>query len=44
MVQVEVEEVLEEQKVELLEESGVQRKELVEQGQSVQRSQSSTRA
>ena len=44
MVQVEVEEVLEEQKVELLEESGVQRKGLVEQGQSVQRSQSSTRA
>ena len=44
MVQVEVEGVLVERKVELLEESRVQRKGLVEQGQNVQRSQSSTRA
>jgi len=42
MVQAEVEGVLVEQKVELLEESEVQRKGLVEQGQSVQGSQSST--
>ena len=42
MVQVEVEGVLAERKVELLEESRVQRKGLVEQGQNIQRSQSST--
>ena len=40
----EVEGVLAEWKVELLEESRVQRKGLVEQGQNVQRSQSSTGA
>jgi len=39
---VKVVEVLAEQKVELLEESGVQRKGLVEQGQTKQRSWSST--
>ena len=40
----EAEGVLAEQKAELLEESGVQRKGLVEQGRSVQGSRSSTRA
>ena len=44
MVQVEVEGALAEWKAELLEESGVPRKGLVEQGQSVQGSQSSTGA
>ena len=42
MVQVETEGALAEQKAELLEESRVQRKGLVEQGQSMQESQSST--
>ena len=42
MVQVEVEGVLVERKVELLEESRVQRKGLVKQGQSMQGSRSST--
>jgi len=44
MVQAEAEGVLAERKAELLEESGVQRKGLVEQGWSVQGSQSSTGA
>jgi len=44
MVQVEAEGALAEQKAELLEESGVPRKGLVEQGRSVQGSQSLTRA
>ena len=44
MVQAEAEAVLVEQKVELLEESGVQRKGLVKQGWSVQGSRSLTRA
>ena len=43
MVQTEAEGVLAEWKVELLEESKVQRKGLVEQGQSIQRLRSSTR-
>jgi len=44
MVQVEAEGILAERKVELLKESGVQRKGLVEQGQSVQGSWLSTGA
>jgi len=44
MVQAEAKAVLAEWKAELLEESGVQRKGLVEQGWSVQGSWSSTRA
>jgi len=44
MVQAEAEGALAEQKVELLEESGVQRKGLVEQGRSIQGSRSLTRA
>ena len=44
IVQAEVEGVLAEQKAKLLEESGVQRKGLVEQGRSVQRSWSLTGA
>jgi len=44
MVQVEAEGILAEQKAELLEESKVQRKGLVEQGRSVQGSQSLTGA
>ena len=43
MVQTEVEAVLAERKAELLEESGVQRKRLVGQGQSMQELRSSTR-
>ena len=42
MVQVEAEGALAERRAELLEESGVPRKGLVEQGQSVQRSRSLT--
>jgi len=44
MVQMEAKGVLTERKAELLEENGVQRKRLVEQGRSVQRSWSSTGA